>query len=130
MIHSDEAEFRAVVSAVKGVIGQARLDAGANLTGVLIDMERADSVDSRRHFMCWHLTRVLGPSLTEMVPPAVIRTVTTTVIASSGTLPGRTLQRSLATPPSPPARRAASTTWFLNVVSASALASSAQHPTK
>jgi len=88
MIHSGEAEFRAVVSAVKGVIGQARLDAGANLTGLLIDMERADSVDSRRHFMCWHLTRMLGPSLTEMVPPAVVRKVTTTVIASSGTLPG------------------------------------------
>lgn len=93
MIHSDEAEFRAVVSAVKGVIGQARLDAGANLTGLLIDMERADSVDSRRHFMCWHLTRVLGPSLTEMVPPTIIRRVTTTVIAASGTIPSRRVPR-------------------------------------
>jgi hypothetical protein len=93
MIHSGEAESRAVVSAVKGVIGQARLDAGANITGLLIDMESADSADSRRHFMCWHLTRMLGPSLTEMVPPTIIRRVTKTVIASSGTIPSRRVSR-------------------------------------
>jgi hypothetical protein len=75
MIDSGEAESRAVAGAVKGAIGQARLDAGVNITGLLVDIGNADSVDYRQHLMCWHLTRVLRPSLTEMVPPAVVRSV-------------------------------------------------------
>jgi hypothetical protein len=75
MIGSGEAESRAVAGAVKSAIGQARLDAGVNITGLLVDIGSADSVDYRQHFMCWHLTRVLRPSLTEKVPPAVVRSV-------------------------------------------------------
>ncbi len=75
MIGSGEAESRAVAGAVKGAVGQFRLDAGVNITGLLVDIDRADSVDCRQHFMCWHLTRILGPSLTEMVLPAVVRSV-------------------------------------------------------
>jgi hypothetical protein len=75
MIGSDEAESRAVVDAVRGAVGQARLDAGVNITGLLIDIESADGVDFRQHFMCWQLTRVLRPSLTEKVPLSVVRRV-------------------------------------------------------
>ena len=75
MIDSGEAESRAVAGAVKSAIGQARLDAGVNITGLLVDIDRADSMDYRQHFMCWHLTRVLRPSLTEKLPPAVVRSV-------------------------------------------------------
>jgi hypothetical protein len=75
MIGSGEAEARAVAGAVTSAIGQARLDAGVNITGLLVDINSADSVDYRQHFMCWHLTRVLRPSLTEKVPPAVVRSV-------------------------------------------------------
>ncbi len=75
MIDSGEAESRAVAGAVKSAIGQARLDAGVNITGLLVDIDLADSMDYRQHFMCWHLTRVLRPSLTEKVPPAVVRSV-------------------------------------------------------
>ncbi|HEX2301027.1 MAG TPA: hypothetical protein VHH34_21385 [Pseudonocardiaceae bacterium] len=64
-----------VAAAVAGAVGQAPLDAGVNLTGLLIDMDRADSVDSRRYFMCWQLTRVLAPSLAEKVSPALARKV-------------------------------------------------------
>ncbi|MGH3889255.1 MAG: hypothetical protein ACRDSZ_22305 [Pseudonocardiaceae bacterium] len=76
MIGSGEAEARAVAGAVKSAVGQARLDAGVNIASLLVDIDMADSVDCRQYFMCWHLTRVLGPSLTEMVPPAVVRGVT------------------------------------------------------
>ena len=75
MIDSGEAESRAVAGAVWGAIGQVRLDAGVNITGLLVDMGSAENVDYRRHFMCWQLTRVLRPSLTEKVPPAVVRSV-------------------------------------------------------
>lgn len=75
MIGSGEAESRAVAGAVKGAVGQVRLDAGVNITGLLVDINRADVVDCRQHFMCWQLTRMFGPSLTEMVPPAVVRSV-------------------------------------------------------
>ncbi len=75
MIGSGEAESRAVAGAVNSAIGQARLDAGVNITGLLVDIDSAESVDYRQHFMCWHLTRVLRPSLTEKVPPAVVRSV-------------------------------------------------------
>jgi hypothetical protein len=75
MIGSGEAESRAVAGAVNSAIGQARLDAGVNITGLLVDIASAESVDYRQHFMCWHLTRVLRPSLTEKVPPAVVRSV-------------------------------------------------------
>ena len=75
MIGSGEAESRAVAGAVNSAIGQARLDAGANITGLLVDIDSAESVDYRQHFMCWHLTRVLRPSLIEKVPPAVVRSV-------------------------------------------------------
>lgn len=75
MIGSGEAESRAVVGAVKSAISQTRLDAGVNITGLLVDIDTADSSDYRQHFMCWHLTRVFRPSLTEKVPPAVIRSV-------------------------------------------------------
>lgn len=115
MIGSGEAESRAVAGAVKGAVGQFRLDAGVNITGLLVDIDRADSVDCRQYFMCWHLTRILrtrGMSLTKKP-------------AEKGML-----HRSLATPPSPPARRAASTTWFLNLASESALVSPSQHLTK
>lgn len=75
MIGSGEAESRAVAGAVRDAIGQARLDAGVNLTGLLADIDSADSMDFRRLFMCWHLTRVLRPSLTEKLPAAMIRSV-------------------------------------------------------
>ncbi len=75
MINSGEAESRAVAGAVRGAIGQARLDAGVNITGLLVDMGSAESADFRRHFMCWQLTRVLRPSLGEKVAPAVVRSV-------------------------------------------------------
>jgi hypothetical protein len=76
MILSDETESRAVVRAVQGAVGQARLDAGVNMTGLLIDIDSAAGMDFRRHFMCWQLTRVLRPSLTELVPLSVVRRVT------------------------------------------------------
>jgi hypothetical protein len=75
MTHSGEAESRAVAGAVRGAIGQARLAAGVNITGLLVDMGSAKSVDCRQHFMCWQLTRVLRPSLSEKVAPAVVRSV-------------------------------------------------------
>lgn len=75
MIDSGEAESRAITGAVRGAIGQARLDAGVNITGLLVDMGSAQSVDFRQHFMCWQLTRVLRPSLTEKVSPAVVRSL-------------------------------------------------------
>ena len=75
MIDSGEAQSRAVAGAVRGAMGQARLDAGVNITGLLVDIGSAESVDYRQHFMCWQLTRVLRPSLTEKVPPAVVRSV-------------------------------------------------------
>jgi hypothetical protein len=75
MIDSGEAESRAVAGAVRGALGQARLDAGVNIIGLLVDIGSAESVDYRQHFMCWQLTRVLRPSLTEKVPPAVVRSV-------------------------------------------------------
>ena len=65
MTNSSEAESRAVVGAVRGAIGQARLDAGVIITGLLVDMGSAESVDCRQHIMCWQLTRVLRPSLSE-----------------------------------------------------------------
>lgn len=73
MVGSGEAESRAVVDAVRSAVTAAHLDAGANITGLLIDMGCAHEGDFRQHFMCWQLTRVLGPSLTEMVPPAIVR---------------------------------------------------------
>jgi hypothetical protein len=85
MIGSGEAESRAVAGAIRGAIGQARLDAGVNITGLLVDIGNADSVDYRQHLMCWQLTRVLRPSLTEMVPPAVIRRVVEQETARSRT---------------------------------------------
>jgi hypothetical protein len=75
MINRGEAESRAVTGAVRGAIGQARLDAGVNITGLLVDIGSAESVDYRQHFMCWQLTRVLRPSLSEKVTPAVVRSV-------------------------------------------------------
>jgi hypothetical protein len=75
MIDSGEAESRAVAGAVRGAMGQARLDAGVNITGLLVDIGSAESVDYRQYFMCWQLTRVLCSSLTEKVPPAVVRSV-------------------------------------------------------
>jgi len=125
MIGSGEAEPRAVVGAVRGAVGQARLDAGVNITGLLIDIELADDGDCRRHFMCWHLTRALGPSLSELVPPAVVRFTgdylrprgvpLARVSPASTSLTKKPagrgmLHRSLAMSPSPPARRAANTT--------------------
>src|ERR671917_1600713 len=86
MIDSGEAESRAVAGAVRGALGQARLDAGVNIIGLLVDIGSAESVDYRQHFMCWHLTRVLRPSLTEKVPPAVIRSVVEQETARSRTL--------------------------------------------
>lgn len=77
MIGSGEAESRAIASAVRGAVAQSRLDAGVNIAGLLVDLDvavAADS-DSRQLFMCWHLTRVLGPSLTEMLPPPTVRRV-------------------------------------------------------
>jgi hypothetical protein len=57
MIDSGEAEPRAITGAVRGAIGSA------------------ESVDYRQYFMGWQLTRVLRPSLTEKVSPAVVRCV-------------------------------------------------------
>jgi hypothetical protein len=75
MIGSGEAESRAVAGAVKGAVSQVRLDAGVNITGLLIDIDSAHDVDCRQHFMCWYLTRVLRPSLIELLPPAVVRDI-------------------------------------------------------
>lgn len=75
MINSGEAESRAVAGAVRGAMGQIRLDAAVNITGLLVDMGSAESVDYRQHFMCWQLTTVLRPSLAEKVAPAVVRGV-------------------------------------------------------
>ncbi len=81
MIGSSEAESRAVAGAVKGALGQARLDAGVNITALLVDIDSADSLDYRQHFMCWQLTRVFRPSLSEKVPPAVVRSVVKETVA-------------------------------------------------
>lgn len=67
MIGSGEAESRAVASAIRGAVAQSRLDAGVNIGGLLVDLDVAVDADSRQLFMCWHLTRVLRPSLTEVV---------------------------------------------------------------
>ncbi|HET9254790.1 MAG TPA: hypothetical protein VFO16_06260 [Pseudonocardiaceae bacterium] len=75
MIGSGEAESRAIAGAVRDAIGQARLDAGVNLAGLLAEIGSADSVDYRQLFMCWHLTRTLRPSLVEQLPPAMVRDV-------------------------------------------------------
>lgn len=75
MIDSGEAESRAVAGAVRGAMGQARLDAGVNITRLLVDIGSAESVDYSQHFMCWQLTRVLRPSLTEKVSAAMVRSV-------------------------------------------------------
>lgn len=76
MIGSSEAESRAVTRAVRSAVGQARLDAGVNITGLLIDIESADDMDFRQHFMCWQLTRALRLALTETVPLSVVRRAT------------------------------------------------------
>jgi hypothetical protein len=86
MVSSGEAESRAVAGAVRGAIGQARLDAGVNITGLLVDMGSADSVDFRQHLMCWQLTRVLRPSLAEKVQPSVVRSVVDQQVARSRTM--------------------------------------------
>lgn len=86
MVSSGEAESRAVAGAVRGAIGQARLDAGVNITGLLVDMGSADSVDFRQHLMCWQLTRVLRPSLAEKVQPSVVRSVVDQQAARSRTM--------------------------------------------
>jgi len=75
MIGNGEAETRAVAGAVKAAVDQVHLDAGVNITGMLVDLDAADDLDSRQHFMCWLLVSVLGPSLAEIVPPAVVRSV-------------------------------------------------------
>ena len=93
MIGSGEAESRAVAGAVKNAIDQARLDAGVNITGLLADIDSADSMDYRQHFMCWHLTRILRPSLTEKLPPAVVRS-----IVDQGTAPQETAPSPLTSP--------------------------------
>ena len=100
MIDSGEAESRAVAGAVKGAIGQARLDAGVNIIGLLADLGNADGVDYRQHLMCWHLTRVLRPSLTEKVPPAVVRSVVDQETARSRTASLSHRSRLTEVPPS------------------------------
>lgn len=75
MIGSGEAESRAVASAIRGAVAASRLDAGVNIASLLVDLDVAVDADCRQLFMCWHLTRVLGPSLTEMVQPPVVRGV-------------------------------------------------------
>ncbi|MGH4026819.1 MAG: hypothetical protein ACRDRV_19780 [Pseudonocardiaceae bacterium] len=94
MSYNDEAELCAVQTAVAGAVGQARLDAGVNLTGLLIDMDRADSIDCRRFFMCWQLTRVLAPSLAEKVSPAVVRHVLGRISEKQQSTPEFTTQTS------------------------------------
>ncbi len=75
MIGSGEAESRAVASAIRGAVAASRLDAGVNIAGLLVDLNVAVDADCRQLFMCWQLTRVLGPSLAEKVPPPVVRGV-------------------------------------------------------
>ena len=74
MIDNEEAGLHPIAAAVAGAGEQLPLDARVNIMGPLIDMGQADSIDVRRYCMCWHLTRVLGPSLSEKFPPAVVRT--------------------------------------------------------
>jgi hypothetical protein len=100
MIDSGEAESRAVAGAVRGAMGQARLDAGVNITGLLVDIGSAESGDYRQHFMCWQLTRVLRPSLTEKVPPAVVRSVVKQDTAQRRTIAPSYGQKSAWSPPS------------------------------
>lgn len=73
MIGNDDTESRAIAAAVAGAADQSRLDAGVNITGLLIDLDNTDHTDARRYLMCWHLTRVLAPSLAEKVRPALVR---------------------------------------------------------
>jgi hypothetical protein len=75
MINDEEARLHAIAAAVAGAGEQLPLDARVNIIGSLIDMDQADSIDVRRYCMCWHLTRVLGPSLSETIRPAVVRAV-------------------------------------------------------
>lgn len=75
MTGSGEVGSRAVASAVRGAVVQARLEAGVNMAGLLVDFDMAIDADFRQFFMCWHLTRVLGPSLTEIVPPSIVQSV-------------------------------------------------------
>jgi hypothetical protein len=69
MIDNEEARLLAIAAAVAGAGEQLPLDARVNIIGSLIDMDQADSIDVRRYCMCWHLTRVLGPSSTKKVSP-------------------------------------------------------------
>jgi len=52
MIGSGEAESRAVSEAVHRAIGQARLDAGAHITGLLAANDRPEGVHYRQQSMC------------------------------------------------------------------------------
>jgi len=47
MIGNGEAETRAVAGAVKAAVDQVHLDAGVNITGMLVDLDAADDLDSR-----------------------------------------------------------------------------------
>ena len=69
MIDNEEAGLDPIAAAVAGAGEQLPLDARVNIMGSLIDTGQADSIDVRRYCMCWHLTRVLGPSLTKKVSP-------------------------------------------------------------
>lgn len=79
MIDNEEMGLNPLATAVAGAVDQACLDARVNarvnMTGLLLDIDLANSVDARQYCMCWHLTRVLGPSLREQVPPTVASNV-------------------------------------------------------
>jgi hypothetical protein len=68
-----------LAAAVAGAVDQAGLDArvnaGVNMTGPLLDIDPANSVDARQYCMCWLLTRVLRPSLREQMPPTAASNV-------------------------------------------------------
>lgn len=98
MIGSGEAESRAVASAIRSAIAASRLDAGVNIPGLLVDLDVAVDADCRQLFMCWHLTRVLGPSLTEKVPPPVVRGVVSRTATTAPCLDERPAEASVTTP--------------------------------
>jgi hypothetical protein len=67
MIDKEEA---AIAAAVAEAVDQTPLHAKVNSVGLRIDMGWADTTDALQYCMCWQLTRVLGPSLREKLPPA------------------------------------------------------------
>jgi hypothetical protein len=74
MIDNEETAIPAAGAGDPGHQGPL-LRAKVNMIGILIDMGSADTTDTLQYCMCWQLTRVLGPSLSEIIPPALERSL-------------------------------------------------------